>query len=143
MTFYNVHVYREMRLYFPAIEANTLDKAAAIAVNKPTVDADSIEDCDGETTAALVDVVGDEEFIHSWTIDFEAERRRKLAAALLPAVETLLTLSGDLDAAIDGVTDQFDDERATLLAACKIVQAAIGSLGEGISQPTNSTEEME
>lgn len=139
MTFYNVHVYREMRLYFPAIEANTLNKAAAIAVNKPTEDADSIEDCDGETTAASVD----EEFIHSWTIDFEAERRSKLEGALLPAIETLLTVAGDLDAAIDGVTDQFDDERVTLAAACQIVQAAIGSLREGISQPTNSTKEKE
>ena len=61
MTLYNVHIYREMRLYFPGIEAGSLEAAASIAADKLTPDAQVIDDCDGETLSALVDVVGDEE----------------------------------------------------------------------------------
>ncbi len=79
MTIFNVHIYREMRLVYGGIEANSHEEAAAIARDRLTDDADSIKDCDGETTAALVDVQGDEEYRHSRTIDFEEERLRKAA----------------------------------------------------------------
>ncbi len=85
MTIYNVHIYREMRLVFGGIEADTPEAAATIARDKPTEEADSIDDCDGETLAALVDLLGDEEYERSEMIDFEAERERKAAAALLAA----------------------------------------------------------
>jgi hypothetical protein len=62
MTLYNVHIYREMRLYFPRIEAATPEEAANIAGDKPTDNAECIEDCDGDNLAALIDVVGDDEF---------------------------------------------------------------------------------
>ena len=42
MTIYNVHLYREMRLTFEAIEADTPDAATAIARDKPSSDADDI-----------------------------------------------------------------------------------------------------
>src|SRR5271169_1759482 len=86
MTIYNVHIYREMRLVFGGIEADSPEAAAVIARDKPTGDADSIDDCDGETFAALVDVAGDECYRHSRTIDFEPERQRKAAPKLLMAV---------------------------------------------------------
>ncbi len=57
-----MHIYREMRLIFADIEADTPEAAAAIARDKPTGDADDIEDCEGEKLTALVDVAGDEDY---------------------------------------------------------------------------------
>ena len=93
MTLYNVHLYREMRLLFKRIEAETPEAAAAIARDRLTEDADDIDDCDGEDLAALVDVVGDDQYEQSVMIDFEAERLRKAAPELLAALVDLL---GDL-----------------------------------------------
>jgi hypothetical protein len=87
MSLYNVHIYREMRLYFPGIEADTPEAAAATAADKLTEDAEYTEDCDGENLAALVDVAGDEEFEQSVAIDFETERLRKAAPVLLEALQ--------------------------------------------------------
>ena len=64
MTKYIVHLYREMRLSYADIEADTPEAAAAIARDRPTGDADDIEDCEGENLAALVDVAGDEDYEH-------------------------------------------------------------------------------
>jgi hypothetical protein len=71
MTSYNVHIYREMKLRFNGIEAASPEAAAAIARAALTEDTDAIDDCDGETFAALVDVVGDEDFTRSRFIDFD------------------------------------------------------------------------
>jgi hypothetical protein len=87
---YNVHIYREMRLVFGGIEADSHEAAAAIARDRPTGDADSIDDCEGETIAALVDVQGDEEYEQSRLIDFEEERLRKAAPSILAALEDLM-----------------------------------------------------
>src|SRR5271165_2005856 len=92
MTHYNVHIYREMRLMFEGIEADSPEAAASIARDKLTSDANLIDDCDGETFAALVDLAGDEDYRHSRGIDFEAERLRKTAPKLLAA---LIDLVGD------------------------------------------------
>jgi len=89
MTLYNVHLYREMRLYFPAITADTPEQSAKIAADKPTAEAEYTEDCDGENLAALIDVAGDDEFTQSTTIDFESDRLRKAAPELLEALQTL------------------------------------------------------
>ncbi len=86
MTQYIVHIYREMRLTFADIEADTPEAAAAFARDKATDEADDIEDCNGEDLSALVDQAGDEEYRHSVTIDFEAERHRKAAGKLLAAL---------------------------------------------------------
>src|SRR5262249_55576332 len=86
MTIYNVHIYREMRITFGGIEADTPEAAAEIARGKPTGHADDIEDCDGQDLGALVDVAGDEDYEHSVTIDFEIERQRKAASELLAAL---------------------------------------------------------
>jgi len=71
MTVYNVHLYREMKLRFDGIEAASPEAAANIARDGLAEDADDIEPCDGETFAALVDVVGDEDFTGSRFIDFD------------------------------------------------------------------------
>ena len=60
MTLYNVHLYREMRLVFEGISAETPEAAAAIARDKPTDESVEIADCEGETLSALVDVDGGE-----------------------------------------------------------------------------------
>ena len=90
MNKYIVHIYREMRLSYADIEADTPQAAAAIAREKPTGDADDIDDCDGEHLSALVDTAGDEDYSRSLTIDFEVERQRKAAPKLLAALEAFL-----------------------------------------------------
>jgi hypothetical protein len=89
MTLYNVHIYREMRLVYEGVEAETHEAAATIARDKPTGDADGIDDCEGESFSALVDVQGDEDYAQSRMIDFETERQRKAARKLLAALESL------------------------------------------------------
>jgi hypothetical protein len=95
MTLYNVHIYREMRLFFECIEAPTPEAAAAIARDRLTEDADDIEDCDGDTFAALVDVVGDRQYEHSQMIDFEDERLRKAASEMLAFVAQIARMTQD------------------------------------------------
>ena len=92
MTTYNVHVYREMRLAFGGIDAQSPEAAANIARDKSTDEADSIDDCEGETLAALVDVVDDEDYGQSRMIDFEGERTRKAANAMLTTLKALAEL---------------------------------------------------
>jgi hypothetical protein len=91
-TIYNVHIYREMRLVFGGIQAESLEAAASIARDKPTSDADEIDDCEGETLSALVDVVGDEEYEQSRFIDFENEQLRRAAPALLAKLRAVTEL---------------------------------------------------
>jgi hypothetical protein len=87
MTIYNVHIYREMKLRFDGIEADTPESAALIARDRLTEDADAIADCNGENMGALIDVVGDDDYEHSVSIDFEAERLRKATTELLDALQ--------------------------------------------------------
>jgi hypothetical protein len=104
-TIFNVHIYREMRLVFSGIEADTHESAAAIARDKPTEDADSIDDCEGESLAALVDVQGDEEYAQSRTIDFEGERERRAATALLTSLEAVLPYAENEARSLDAIKD--------------------------------------
>ncbi|WP_422927476.1 hypothetical protein [Singulisphaera sp. PoT] len=85
MAGYIVHVYREMRLTFEGIEAESPEAAALIARDRSTDAADDIADCDGEDLAALVDLVGDEHHEHSRVFDFGPEGLRKAGPALLAA----------------------------------------------------------
>jgi hypothetical protein len=118
MTLYNVHVYREMRLYFPAIEAATPEEAARIATDRQTNDAEYTEDCDGENLAALIDVAGDDEFTQSVTIDFEPERLQRAVPELLEALEYLLEQTVDMDLKHGiGLSEGEQDARANALAA--------------------------
>ena len=116
MTIYNVHIYREMRLTFDGIEADTPQAAAFLAAEKPTGDADDIEDCDGETSSGLVDVSGDKEYEQSRVIDFEPERHRKAAQKLLASLKSLLPYAENeaysLDKHKDSPEAQAEAERA-------------------------------
>jgi hypothetical protein len=126
MTLYNVHIYREMRLFFPGIQAGTPDEAAKIAADKQTADADYTEDCDGESLAALIDVQGDDDFSQSVTIDFEHEQLRKAAPELLAALKgCLFVLDGNEDG--DGPSKQtaIKDARAAIAKAPTIHQPTI------------------
>jgi hypothetical protein len=119
MNTYNVHIYREMRLFFPGIEAPSAEIAAAWAAQKPTDDAALVDDCDGETLAALVDVVGDEEFEHSQMISFD------------PAQETmraLITALDNLCAQIEGAYGDIDLSEAN----------AVLAKADGTAAPTGS-----
>lgn len=90
MVKFNVHLYREMKLLFPGIEAETPEAAGAIAREKPTDDAEDIEDCNGEDLAALIDVAGDEDYSQSVTIEFETESQRRATPKLLAALDDIL-----------------------------------------------------
>lgn len=129
MTKYNVHIYREMRLVFEKIEADTPEAAAAIARDKPTGDADDVEDCNGDDLSALVDVVGDEAYSQSVTIDFETELQRKAAPKLLAALlkaEVLITADIVRDDA--GCLDQIRTAIAEAEAAGITPSPAAGTL---------------
>jgi hypothetical protein len=120
MTRYIVHLYREMRLTYADIEADSSEAAAAIARDKPTSDADDIEDCEGETLTALVDVVGDDQYEQPRFIHFEAERHRKAAPALLAACEAALFQfehNGDESDSDRAVLDQLQAAIAQATAA--------------------------
>jgi hypothetical protein len=97
MTLYNVHLYREMRLTYGGIEATSHEEAAQIARDRATDDADALEDCDGETFAARVDVAGDEDFRQSRTIEFEPERQRRAARAGARESQSVIDLVAALD----------------------------------------------
>lgn len=93
---YHVHVYREMKLRFDEIDACSAREAAEKVCDRPLNEADDIDDCDGETFSALVDLVDDEEYEHSRTFDCEPERKRKLAAELLASLEDMVGLQFSL-----------------------------------------------
>ena len=118
MTIYNVHIYREMRLTYERIEADSPEAAALIARDRLSEDADDIEDCDGEDLAALIDVVGDEDHEQSVSIDFESERLRKAATEMLAA----------LQAASDWIEAQLFIPRTDIQAT---IQAAIAKATTG------------
>jgi hypothetical protein len=120
MTLYNVHINREMRLTFERIEADTPEAAAQIARERPSEDADDFEDCDGETFAALVDVVDDHEFEQSVMIDSEAQKLQKAAPELLAALEFALEF---LTANNDGE----EDVTGRIAAASAAIANARGS----------------
>jgi hypothetical protein len=115
MPTYNVHIYREMRLVYGGLEADSREAAAAIAHDKPTDQADSIDDCDGETIAALVDVAGDEQYAQSRIIDFEPERQRRAARNLLSAVKRLVAAEDLIDDAYYAeIEDALGQAQATI-----------------------------
>jgi|RhiMetdeSRZDD1v2_1073273.scaffolds.fasta_scaffold56559_5 hypothetical protein len=87
MKTYNVHIYREMRLFFPGIVARTAEEAARLAAKMPSGAAEALEDCDGENLAALVGVVGSADGQQSWMIDFDSVR------AIAPNLLTALALA--------------------------------------------------
>jgi hypothetical protein len=103
MPTYNVHLYREMRLFFLGIEADTPEQAAKMVAEYPSEKAKSYEDCEGVTLAALVDLVGDEDFSESVTIDLDP--MKAAAQELYEALEMALKLKGGWREAIVELED--------------------------------------
>jgi hypothetical protein len=126
MTTYNVHLYREMRLVFGGIEADSHEAAAEVARAKPTDDADEIADCDGDNIAALVDVQGDEEYGESRLIDFEPARERQAAHKLLNACRM--------------VVDRW--ERGDLAEAARVCAAAVAEADSAAIIPPSGVEPL-
>jgi hypothetical protein len=120
MTIFNVHIYKEMRLVFSGIDADSHEAAAEIARDKLTEDADSIDDCEGETLSALIDVQGDEEYAQSRVIDFEGELSRKVAPKLL---EALIVADGFVEWAFDHAADSNATAAALRFIRSTIAQA--------------------
>jgi hypothetical protein len=120
MTTYIVHLYREMRLSYTGIEADTPQAAAAIVGGKPTGDADNIEDCDGQTLAALVDTAGDEDYSESVIIDFEPERLRLAAPKLLAALKYALAFLQANDDGEDDITSRIAVASAAIADATAV-----------------------
>jgi hypothetical protein len=135
MTLYDVHLYREMRLFYERIEADSPEAAAAIARDRLTEDADDIKDCDGENLGALVDVAGDDGYEHSRMIDFEAERLRKAAPEMLEAlgecigqIHALLPPYQQSDSTLDNIP-------AVLRARAAIARATAAAGGRTLHLP--------
>ena len=122
MTLYNVHIYREMRLVYEGISAETPEAAAAIARKQPTDDCVEIADCEGETLSAVVDEAGDSAYERSVMIDFENECLRTASPALLAACRM--------------VVDRW--ERGDLAEAARACQSAIAEAGAASPPPPSS-----
>jgi hypothetical protein len=112
-----------MRLTFADIVADTPEAAAAIVRDKATDQADDIEDCNGEDISALVDLAGDEDYSHSVTVDFDAERTRKAAPALLAALEGIIAYAENEAYSLETLKDRPEAE-AEAKSAWKAVEAA-------------------
>ncbi len=68
---YNVHLYREMRLFFENVEADNPEEALKKVMDTPADQAEC-HDCEGENLSALVDVVGDPDYKNS--VDFSRKQ---------------------------------------------------------------------
>jgi len=128
MNEYIVHLYREMRLSYTGIEADTPQSAAEIAGGKQTHEADNIEDCNGDNLTALVDLAGDEDYRNSVTVDFEPERHRKVAAKMLAALESA-------EGFVHWALDHGSDSPATA-AALEFIRTAIAEANSAKISPS-------
>ena len=128
MKTYTVHLYREMRLTFTGITADTPEGAATSACDAASEAAASWEDCEGETFSALVDLDGDAEFEHSRVIDFPEGRLRQAAPKLADALDYLLgqTVDMDLEYGI-GLSEGEADARAQAIAALAEARGEAGA----------------
>ena len=122
---YNVHLYREMRLLFEGIETGSHEEAAAIARQRSCEEADFIGDCDGETFAALVDVVGDTEYEQTRLVSFEGERLREATPLLLEAVQDCIRQIHDLLPVHQQSDSTLDNIPAVLKARAALAAALI------------------
>ena len=102
---YNVHVYRELRLRFDGIKAASQEQAAQIAADLSLADAAECAECDGRIFAALVDVVGDDEYGQSRVIDLPDGLLLSTAAATAVERDRLKTEIAELVEALKNARD--------------------------------------
>jgi hypothetical protein len=130
MSSYHVHIYREMRLVFGNIDTGTPQAAALIARDKPTSDADEIDDCEGESFAALVDEIGDEEYEHSVTIEFEGELERRVARKMLAILKNFVEADDLAEESHEwkweNLTHAFRLARSIIVEAERLLLAPVG-----------------
>jgi hypothetical protein len=127
MTSYNVHIYREMRLRFDDIEADSPGEAAEKARDMHFDDAADWSDCEGESLAALIDVQGDEEHSQSEVVDFEPGRLLKAAPAMLSALQDA---DYEIRTFLEDLCDEPEEDisaRRTLAAIASAIAKASGS----------------
>jgi hypothetical protein len=144
MTKFNVHLYREMRLAFVGIEADTPEAAAAIVRGKPTEDADNIEDCEGENLAALVDFVDDQDYLRSVMVDFEGERQRRAAPKLLASLSAILPYAESEAYSLEKLKDspQAEAEARRAWNAVETAQAVIAQAEAAGNTPDPITADI-
>jgi hypothetical protein len=120
MPTYTVHIYREMRVKFTGIEADSLEEAARAGADLRTDQADDVEDCEGANLYALVDLEGDEDFERSNSVAFEAGRMLDVGPGMLAALEALF-IQIEEDVPLESVTrhfrDAMEDARAVISLA--------------------------
>jgi hypothetical protein len=92
---YKVHVYREMRIVFDNIEADSVEAAAKVAAIKHFDERDDFSDCEGVNLSALVDQQGEPD---GTLIDFEDGRMLRVSEKLLATVRKLLP---EIDAEVE------------------------------------------
>jgi hypothetical protein len=85
---YRVHLYREMRIVFDDIEADSAQAAAELASEKHFDDRDGFSDCEGVNLAALVDQEGDPD---GTLIDFKDGRMLRASDSLLSCLKDVLS----------------------------------------------------
>jgi hypothetical protein len=131
MTLYNVHMDREVHLTYESIEADTAYAAADIALDRSVGAADDIDDCAGESFAAVIDVASDDQFEQFVTIEFEAERLRKAAPDMLDALREFI--------AVDELANECGEWKwESLDRAFSMARAAIAKLPQSIIHPERS-----
>lgn len=110
MNKYNVHIYRETRILYQDIKADTPEAAAESCRDLPSdAGCDSV-DCDGQTFAAVVDTQGDPH-CDGKDILFEEGRLRRAAPAqaiILDLVQLGLMTLEEGEAEFDDVMYWFD-----------------------------------
>ena|ERR1700722_19846575 len=84
-TTYTVHLYREMRLVFRDIEADSPEEAAARAASDG--ENPEIHDCGGRTFQAVADLILDDELVDETDVLFAEGRLLNAAEDLLRALE--------------------------------------------------------
>src|ERR1019366_5042748 len=100
---YRVHLYREMRLVFDGIEAETPEAAAHIAGEKHFDDCDDWNDCEGANSAALVDYAPHDGIM----VHFEAGRLLTAGTRLIDMLNRLLR---EIDSEIEHRQHSGNDE---------------------------------
>jgi hypothetical protein len=106
------------------VEAETPKQAIAIARRQQDKLLDAAEECSRAypwDEFIAYDESGNE-LLHD---PDDAFRLRTAAPLLREVLARLLTAAEDLDAAIDGITDQFDAERVELDTACRDARAVL------------------
>jgi hypothetical protein len=120
MPTYTVHVYREMRVVFTGVIADTPEEAASVAADLRTEQADRVCDCQGSNLYALVDIEGDGWSQRSRDVAFEAGRMLDLGPKMQEALEALVSRIEE-DVPMASVTchfiDALEDARSAIAAA--------------------------